>query len=184
MRTSIPGRAVHRGLPLALFLLVLSRVISADDETGSFRIPFIEPPAWKEGELELPAYPENDRLLELPADLPGYDFRVFIDPESLSVGQDRVVRYTLVTVSSSGVRNISYEGLHCGSNRYRRYAYGSGDAWSPIEAAPWQRVSNIGMEHYRHVLYWDYLCNPLRPNLDAAAMLKRLRNPPGPIVNE
>jgi hypothetical protein len=179
------GSATHRSLPFALFLLFLSRDIPADDETGSFRIPFLEPPARQEEEVTgLPAYPENDRLLEVPASLPGSDFRVFIDPDSLSVGADRVVRYTLVIVSSSGVRNVSYEGLHCGSNEYRRYAYGSGDAWSSIEAAPWQRVSDIGMEHYRYVLYWDYLCNPVRPNLDAAAMLRRLRNPPGAVVNE
>jgi CNP1-like family len=164
--------------------MVLSRVVSADEETGWTGVPFIEPPAWKEEVPGLPAFPHNDRLLELPASLPGYDFHVFIDPDSLSVGGDRVVRYTLVIVSSSGVRNISYEGLHCGKHEYRRYAYGSGDTWFPIEAAPWQRVSDTGMEHYRHVLYWDYLCNPLRPNLDAAAMISRIRNPSGPVSHE
>jgi CNP1-like family len=184
MNTPDPGRATHRICWFAALGLIFSNVISADDDTGSVRVPFIESPAWKEEASELPAYPEYDRLLEVPASLPGNDFRVFIDPDSLSVGADQVVRYTLVIVSSSGVRNISYEGLHCGSNETRRYAYGSDDKWFPIEASPWQRVSDIGMDHYRHVLYWDYLCKPLRPNLDAAAMLKRLRNPPGPVVNE
>jgi hypothetical protein len=184
MNTPDPGRATHRICWFAALVLIISNVISADDDTGSFRVPFLESPAWKEEVPGLPAYPENDRLLELPASLPGSDFRVFIDPDSLSVGSDRVVRYTLVIVSSSGVRNISYEGLHCGSNETRRYAYGSDDKWIPIDFAPWQKVSDIGMEHYRHVLYWDYLCNPLRTNLDVAAMLRRLRNPPGAVVNE
>ncbi|MGB7933894.1 MAG: CNP1-like family protein [Gammaproteobacteria bacterium] len=147
-------------------------------------VPFVEHPAWKEEASGLPAYPGNDHLLEVPASQPGYDFRVFIDPDSLSVGADRVVRYTLVIVSSSGVRNISYEGLHCGKHEYRRYAYGSGDKWFPIEASPWQRVSDIGMEHYRYVLYWDYVCSPLRPNLDAASMLRRIRNTSGPILHD
>ena len=184
MRISILARATHRRYRLALLLLILSPVISADDDTGSVRIPFIESPAWKEEASGLPAYPENDHLLEVPASLPGSDFRIFIDPDSLSVGGDRVVRYTVVIVSSSGVRNISYEGLHCGSDEYRRYAYGSDDKWFPIEASPWQKVRDIGMDHYRHVLYWDYLCNPLRLNLDTAAMLESLRNSPGPVLHD
>jgi CNP1-like family len=179
-----PGRATHRICRLAALVLFFSPVISADDDTGSFRIPFIEAPAWKEEASGLPAYPENDRLLEVPASVPGYDFRVFIDPDSLSVGGDGVVRYTLVIVSSSGVRNISYEGLHCGSHEYRRYAYGSEDKWFPIEAAPWQKVSDTGMDHYRYVLYWNYLCSPMRTNLDASAMLRRLRNPPGTVLHD
>jgi hypothetical protein len=171
-------------LRLAPLLLIFSSVISADEEMGWSKAPFVEPPAWKEEVPELPAYPEDDRLLELPASLPGYDFHVFIDPDSLYVGGDRVVRYTLVILSSSGVRNISYEGLHCGKREYRRYAYGSGDAWFPIQASPWQRVRDSGMDHYRHVLYWDYLCNPSRTNLDATAMLRSIRNPPGPVFHE
>jgi len=184
MNTPIPGRATHRICWLAALVLIFSNAICADGDTGWTGIPFVEPPAWKEEAPGLPAYPENDRLLELPASLPGYDFRVFIDPESLSVGGDRVVRYTLVIVSSSGVRNISYEGLHCGKHEYRRYAYGSDDAWVPIEASPWQTVRDIGMDHYRHVLYWDYLCSPLRPNLDAASMVRRIRDTSGPVLHD
>ena len=176
MSTPITGRAVHRRRRYAVFLLVFSRFIFADEGEGWTAAPFVEPPAWKEEVPGLPAYPENNRLLELPASLPGYDFHVFIDPDSLSAGGDRVVRYTLVIVSSSGVRNISFEGLHCGKREYRRYAYGSGDAWVPINASPWQKVSDIGMDHYRHMLYWDYLCKPSQTNLDVAAMLRNIRN--------
>jgi hypothetical protein len=179
MRTPILARTAHLRARLAVLLLIFSPVISADEEMGWARGPFVEPPAWKEEVPGLPAYPVNDRLLEMPADLPGRDFRVFIDPGSLSVGGDHVMRYTLVIVSSTGVRNISFEGLHCGKREYRRYAYGSDDAWVPIEASPWQKVSDSGTDRYRHVLYWDYLCNPGRANLDAGEMLRRIRNASG-----
>ncbi len=169
---------------LAVFLLIFSRVVSSDEETGWTRAPVAESPAWKEEVPGLPAYPVKDRLLEVPASQPGYDFRVFIDPDSLSVGGDQVVRYSLVIVSSSGVRNISYEGLHCGKREYRRYAYGSDEAWFPIEASPWQRVNDSDIDHYRHVLYWDYLCDPVRANPDVADMLKKLRNPPRSATHE
>ena len=177
MRIPFLCRATYRKCRLVLFLLFFTPVISADDETGWSGVPFVGSPAWKEESHGLPAYPDTDRLLEVPASLPGYDFRVFIDPDSLSVGGDRVVRYTLVIVPSSGVRNISYEGLHCGSHEYRRYAYGSDGAWFTMEVSPWQKVRDIGMDHYRYVLYWNYLCNPVRANLDAASMLRSIRYP-------
>ena len=179
MRIPILAMTAYRRGRLAVLLFIFSRVISADEEMGWARGPFVEPPAWKEEVPGLPAYPVNDRLLEVPASFPGFDFRVFIDPDSLFVGGDQVVRYTLVIVSSSGVRNISYEGLHCGKREYRRYAYGSDDAWFPIEASPWQKVSETGMDRYRHVLYWDYLCNPGRANLDVGEMSRRIRNASG-----
>jgi hypothetical protein len=184
MRTPILARATCRLCRLAALLLIFPRVVCADEEAGWTRTPFVEPPAWKEELPQLPTYPEKDRLLEVPASQPGNDFRVYIDPDSLSVDADQVVRYSLVIVSSSGVRNISYEGLHCGKREYRRYAYGSDDAWFPIEASPWQRVSDSGMGRYRHVLYWEYLCDPVRANLDVAEMLERLHNPRRSAVHE
>jgi len=188
MRPSRTGTELERGYQLAFLLLVIAISVSggvhADEETGWRTVPFVEPPSWKEDVPQLPAYPKNDQLLELPADLPGYNFRVFIDPESLSVGDDRVVRYALVFVSSSGARNISYEGMHCGKHEYRRYAYGSEGAWHPINASPWQKVTDTGMDHYRYVLYWDYLCNPLRTNLDAGEMIRRIRSSSGPAFHE
>jgi hypothetical protein len=184
MRTLILARATCRRCRLAVSLLIFSGAVSADEETGWTSAPVVEPPAWKEEVSELPAYPVEDRLLEVPASQPGYDFRVFIDPDSLSVGGDQVVRYSLVIISSSGVRNISYEGMHCGKREYRRYAYGSDDAWFPIEASPWQRLSDSGMDHYHHVLYWEYLCDPVRTNPDVAEILRRIRNPSGSTPHE
>jgi hypothetical protein len=184
MRASRTGTALDRGLRLAVLLFIVSCGVRADEETGWNRGAVVEPPPWKEEVPQLPAYPENNRLLELPADLPGYDFRVFIDPGSLTVGGDRVVRYTLVIVSSSGAQNISYEGVHCGKHEYRRYAYGYDGAWHPIDASPWQRVTNTGIDHYRYVLYWDYLCSPLRTNLDTTEMIQRIRRSSGPVIHE
>jgi hypothetical protein len=188
MRLSRTGTELERGYQLAILLFAMatgmSSSVHADEETGWQGTPFVEPPSWKENVPQLPAYPENDRLLEFPADLPGYDFRVFIDPDSLSVGGDRVVRYTLVIVSSSGARNISFEGVHCGKHEYRRYAYGFDGAWKPIEASPWQKVTDNGMDHYRYILYWDYLCNPLRTNLDAEVMIRRIRRSSGSTFHE
>jgi hypothetical protein len=177
MRIPIVAWTTRRICCLVACLLAFSCVVSADEETGWSSAPFIEPPPWKEEAFTLPAYPEKNRLVEVPASLAGYEFRAFIDPASLSVGSDQVVRYTLVFISSSGVWNVSFEGQHCGRNEYRRYAYGSNDTWYPIEGSPWQGITDSGIDHYRHVLYWNYLCDPLHTDLDVAEMLRRLRHP-------
>jgi len=184
MRTRILAKVIRRKYPLAVLLVFFSRLVSADEESMWRDAPFIEPPAWREETLELPAYPQKDRLLEVPVSLSGYAFRVFIDPNSLSTGGDHVVRYTAVLVSSSDVWNTSYEGLHCGKREYRRYAYGSNGNWFPIEASLWQRVTDAGMDHYRYVLYGNYLCDPVRPDPDVEEILKRIRHPSGLVLHD
>ena len=56
----------------------------------------------------MPAYPEEDRLLEVATSPGGLPFRVYIDPASLVMGDDQVARYTVVIISSSGVWNVSH----------------------------------------------------------------------------
>ncbi|HEX2198623.1 MAG TPA: CNP1-like family protein [Burkholderiales bacterium] len=72
----------------------------------------------------------RDSLVELELEAPT-DFRYLVDAASLSVGADRIVRYTLVALSPSGVENITFEGLRC-SGEYRVYAVGRtrGPGWS------------------------------------------------------
>jgi hypothetical protein len=184
MRTSKPGSATQYGFWLALLLLASSRWVSADEEGGWDWIPFVGSPSLSDEVPELPAYPQSDRLLELSISNPGYDFRAFVDPRSLVAGAGSVVRYTLVIVSSSGSKNISYEGLHCGSHQYRRYAYGTNGRWVPIEGSSWKRMRDTGLDHYRYVLYRDYLCSSLGTDLDVDEMINRIRNPSGFAIHE
>lgn len=131
--------------------------------------------AWREATLALPPYPDQARLLELDIDTGANPFRYYLDPESLSVGADRVVRFTTVIVSPSGVRNVTYEGLHCGERTQRRFAYGSGGDWHPLPGADWERISGAGTQRYRKVLYEKYMCPPAEPARDPEQILRRLR---------
>ena len=176
--------ATRHRIWLAALLLVFSRWIAADEGQGLNWIPFVRPTPLSEEVPELPVYPQSNRLLEVPIGNPGYDFRVFIDPQSLSANSDNVVRYTLVIVSASGTQNISYEGLHCGSHQYRRYAYGTDGTWFPIEDSSWQRVRDTGIDHYRYVLYRDYLCSSLQTNIDVEEIIRRIHNPSGFAIHE
>ena len=95
---------------------------------------------WQEQGSQLPAYPQDGRLLELNMDTTG--FRTYIDPQSLTAGADKVVRFTSVLVSASGVWNVTYEGLHCGEKSYRRFAYGSAGQWHELILSLLRAVSD------------------------------------------
>jgi hypothetical protein len=131
---------------------------------------------WQELGVALPVYPGDvDSLLELHVSTGGLPYRVYLDPASLATGEDRVVRYTAVLVSSTGIRNVTYEGLHCGKRNYRRFAYGSGGKWHTMKDSSWLRISGTGAYQYRKLLYEQYLCDPTAVYHDAAVLVRKLR---------
>lgn len=131
---------------------------------------------WIEQGVRLPVYPSNlDELIQLNVVTQSLPYRVYIDPASLTTGKDQVVRFTSVLVSSSGVWNVTYEGLHCGERTYRRYAYGSDGVWHSLKQSTWTRVSGGGINQYRKLLYDDYLCEVATPYLSRDELLYKLR---------
>lgn len=168
-----------------LLLALLVPVAMAEDDAGwESNTTFIPPAPWREQQVELPAYPEEGRLLEAAIASGNYPYRVYIDPESLSVGADRVVRYAAVITSAAGARNITYEGLRCGSRDYRRYAYGTNGNWQALDGMPWERIMESGMGHYRYRLYRDYLCDATSDTLKRDEILRRLRYPGRGVLDE
>ena len=86
--------------------------------------------------------PRLDRTRLVEVSLPAAaqtDFRYYVDPASVSVGSDRIVRYVQVARSPSGAQNVTFEGIRC-PGEYRIYAVGRPDgswagrptAWRPI----------------------------------------------------
>jgi hypothetical protein len=81
---------------------------------------------------------DRSRLVELQLEARS-EFRYFVDAASLSVGDDRIVRYAIIARSPSGVENVSFEGLRCPGD-YRIYAVGAaGGGWSG-RASSWRPV--------------------------------------------
>jgi hypothetical protein len=105
----------------------------------------------------LPAYPREARLLAFFVSSAS-EFRFFVDPASLSVGTDGVVRYTLVARSPQGAESVSYEGMHCSARTFRIYATGRADrSWSRHEV-PWQRIEPRSVQRWHNALWAEYFC--------------------------
>lgn len=113
---------------------------------------------FKEDALSLPAYPDDAALIEFRPRGHSKN-RFYVDRNSVSLGADRVVRYTAVIKSPTGVANVSYEGLRCKTSEYKVYAYGTRTGtWTNAREPKWQGVGRTTAS-FRYSLWVDYLCD-------------------------
>ena len=134
----------------------------------------VERRGWKEGEYKLPAQPKSQDLIEFYVSATT-DFRFFVDQQSLSVGKDGVVRYTLLARSPSGTENISYEGIRCAAGSLRVYAYGrAGGSWTERDS-DWRPIEAKTMQRSHYALWKEYFCPHRVPIFDVAEGIDALR---------
>ncbi len=138
---------------------------------------------WQEGSVSLPAWPRDGDLIELKLDGPEQPLTHYLDKRSLATGGDGVVRYTLVSESRSGARNLTFEGIRCTPRgRWRTYAYGIDGRFKRTgDEEPWQTIPASRTDQLRYDLWRHYLCvsrafEP-RPTRDQIRMLKNGRVP-------
>jgi len=169
-------RSPLRGV-VSLVLLCCAPTVYAEldaEDAGGVQQNYIEKPdVWEELDAALPGYPEKKNLVDLGIATDAMQYTVYLDKPSLLMGEDGVVRYTVVLVSTSDVWNVSHEGLRCGEKQYRRYAYGVNGKWQPLNNSPWRDVRGSGANRYRQILYASYFCNPMRPYKSAEEMIGR-----------
>ena len=161
-------------LSVAVLCCIPAITLASDDEDLGWQQKYIEKPEVpQEQELDvaLPAYPEKKNLMDLKIATDGLQYTVYLDKPSLVLGEDGVVRYTVVLVPASGVWNVSNEGLRCGEKQYRRFAYGIDGSWQRLNNLPWRDVRGSGANRYRLLLYKQYFCDPMRPYQSAEQML-------------
>ncbi|WP_224010249.1 MULTISPECIES: CNP1-like family protein [Paraburkholderia] len=133
---------------------------------------------WQEDKLAgLPALPQAGTQL-LTFDVSNNTpLKFAIDPASLTVGNDGVVRYTIVITSQSGARNINYEGIRCDTYEWRLYASLNADhnGWDQTVANDWSRIENGTLNAYRSALYQDYFCANKMPIAKASTIVENIR---------
>ncbi len=140
-----------------------------------------EKKVWQEEKYTLPAAPDKDKLLSFEVNVSNAN-RFFVDPASISVGADGVVRYTVVIESDGGARTVNYEGLRCKTRERRLYAFGQPDgSWIESKGSSWilmQKQQHKMHNAYPAVLAYDYFCVDLEPPQSAAIAVERLKSGP------
>ncbi len=104
---------------------------------------FLPPdPDWKEIEAPPPPAFSTDRLI--PIEMPRYvSLRFGVDPATIAVTSDGIVRYVMVASNASGSTTAMYEGLRCASGEVKTYArYSANGQWHPVLNPEWQGLDN------------------------------------------
>jgi CNP1-like family len=117
---------------------------------------------WEELQAQLPTYPKSENLLKFDTGA-NTSNSYFVDAASLSVGEDQVVRYTLVVKTGGGATNVSFEGIHCDKGRLRVYAFGHANSqWSRARDSNWRPIVYREVNGHHNALYREYMCTRSR----------------------
>ena len=156
------GAGVLARMRSAIFLLLLAlQPFSVAGAADQFDSEFDEKP-WAEIEVQLPAFPETENLIPFQVGAIR-DRQFFIDGPSISIGSDEVIRFSVVVISASGARNISFEGLRCATGERRLYAFGRADkTWSRAKSDQWMKLKGYGNQYFA-TLFADYFCGRGEP---------------------
>jgi hypothetical protein len=133
-------------------------------------------PEWQEVDAPPPPALRTSGLI--PIEVNGTSLHFGVDPKSVSVGADGVVRYVVVASSNSGVVNGIYEGIKCDSAEVKVYARHNPDSgWVPAPDAKWVPLHNQPNARYSLAIARGGVCFGDAPNGNAAQIVQDLRAP-------
>jgi hypothetical protein len=144
---------------------------------GAASAQFSNPPDpdWKELEAPPPPALRTSGLVDL--EVPGSSLRFGIDPASVAVGSDGIVRYVVIARSSTGTVNGLYEGLRCNTGDVKVYARHNPDSgWVPARGADWQPLHSVPNSRHSLLIARSGACIGHGPNGNAAQIVRDLRS--------
>ena len=166
------SRSFPRPIASALvFSLIASTPLFATAQTS-----YTEEKVWLETVTVPPAKFSTEEL---------FTFEVFkasslaygIDPGTLTVGEDGVVRYVMVARSSSGALNVLYQGIRCATAETKTYGRLSDKgAWNTSTEAPWQELSFRGATRPAMILARQGICEGRTVTGNAQKILATLKS--------
>ena len=127
--------------------LLLAVCVTGCAMTVSAQTP-VDPPEWAEDAVTTPPLFSTSQLI--PIEMPPYvTLKVGVDPETVTVGADGVVRYVVVMRNSNGSESAAYEGILCTNGEVKTYARtGASGQWSVVSQPQWQAMTdNMGSRH-------------------------------------
>lgn len=158
--------ALVRSCLLVLTCLSTATLATADDDEAQ----------WQEKATEAPKTFSIDKLQTFTVSQ-NSSLTYGIDPETLTVGEDWVVRYVMVARSTSGALNVLYEGIRCQSAEVKTYARWDNNrsAWNSPASAEWKALAFSGATRPAMILAMEGLCNGKSVNGNPRKMLATLK---------
>jgi CNP1-like family len=154
--------------PLAIALLLVFYSMAAAQLTA-------DDPDWKETEVPPPPSFDLKRLVQVDVSLQS-QLKWGVDPSTIVINKDGVVRYVVVAQSASGVVNAMYEGIRCSKAEFRRYARHNPDSgWVKVTDSDWTPLRQSGTSRHPQALAKLGLCDGAAPPISAQQATRSLR---------
>jgi hypothetical protein len=150
-------------------------VILGSAAHAQLRDPEAEP--WQETEVAPPVAFSTEDLQ--PFEVSQHAALAYgIDPKTLAVGQDDVVRYVLVARSSSGALNVLYQGVRCATAEVKTYGRWNNNtaSWNVNSKEEWQALSFSGFTRPAMMLARAGVCDGRTVNGTPQKMLNTLKH--------
>jgi hypothetical protein len=130
-------------------------------------------PDWKEIDAPAPAPLRTDRLIAI--DMPESALRFGVDPASIAISGDGVVRYVVVATSSSGAVNAFYEGIRCSTGETKVYArHNPGSGWVPVKEGQWRSIHETRPSRHSLAIARNGVCVGGAPNQSVRQIVRDL----------
>ncbi|RCW76180.1 CNP1-like family protein [Pseudorhodoferax soli] len=133
-------------------------------------------PEWVESDT--PAAPAFDinKLVDVTVDAQGA-LRYGVDPATLQIGKDGVVRYVMVARSTSGAMTAMYEGVRCSTGEYKLYARYNVDKWTPVGKPEWKSLWESTRIKHPLAFARQGGCDSKAPPSSVGDIVRRLKSP-------
>ncbi|MCX7693265.1 CNP1-like family protein [Tepidimonas taiwanensis] len=134
---------------------------------------------WREADAPPPPALRTDGLVPFVVSVHS-QLRFGVDPASVTLGPDGVIRYVIVAQSDSGTLNAWYEGLRCATAQVKTYAHwnpGPPGEWRMNANAAWRNLGGEFASRPAVALARGGFCDGATPNGRPADMLRALRQP-------
>jgi CNP1-like family len=132
-------------------------------------------PDWKESEVPPPPVFDLKRLVQVEV-FARSELKWGVDPNTIVISKDGIVRYIVVAQSPSGVVNAMYEGIRCNKGEFRTYARHNADSgWVMLSGSEWKAIRSAVSTGHLSALARQGLCDDSAPPTDVREAVRRLR---------
>jgi CNP1-like family len=132
-------------------------------------------PDWKESDAPPAPKFEIGRLISFDVNVNSI-MRWGVDPASLAITPDGIVRYVAVAQSPSGVMNAMYEGIRCATGEYKTYARFNRDSgWSAVGSPNWKSMVEIQPSRHALALAKQGVCTGSAPASSPGDIVRSLK---------
>lgn len=118
-----------------------------------------DPVEWTEDPALAPPAFSADALI--PIEMPPYvTLKVGIDPNTIAIGADGVVRYVVVMRNASGSLSAAYEGILCTNGEVKTYGRATSTGhWTMVEQPQWRAMTDNLPSRHAYAIAQQGVCD-------------------------